>query len=430
MDSTASPLADRMRPTALEDLIGQDAITAPGKLLHQALDSDQLPSMVLWGPPGCGKTSVAHMIAHQTQHRFESLSAVLSGVKDVRAVVERAKSYRAQGSRTILFVDEIHRFNKSQQDAFLPFVESGDIILIGATTENPSFELNSALLSRCRVLVLSALEPEDLITLLKRALCDGERGLGTYERQVEEAALVLIAEQAGGDARYALNMLETFVSLALKGSESGDLLTKEALLQSLERRAALYDKSGDGHYNLISALHKSLRGSDVDASLYWLARMMEGGEDGLYIARRMIRFATEDIGNADPQALTVAIHARDSFHMLGSPEGDLALAQCAVYLATAPKSNSIYTAYKRALKAAKATGNLSPPKHILNAPTKLMKELGYSDGYKYAHDYEEGYAAQAYLPDELIGESFYQPVERGFEREIAKRMHYWKKLRK
>ncbi|MBF0153896.1 MAG: replication-associated recombination protein A [Magnetococcales bacterium] len=424
-----APLADRMRPTTLEQILGQEKWTGPGGLIRVALNSDHIPSLILWGPPGCGKTTLARVIAAQTRNRFESVSAVFSGVRELRAVVDRAQVARKSDDvGTILFVDEIHRFNKGQQDAFLPFVEDGTLILIGATTENPSFELNSALLSRCRVVVLAPLSEFAIVALLGKALDDPERGYGTRSVHLEEGVLAEIAQRAGGDARYALNLLETLVELA--GSDpAGRRLGMADLEKSLTQRAALFDKAGEGHYNLISALHKSLRGSDVDASLYWLARMLVAGEDGLYIARRMVRFATEDIGNADPQALAVALHARDAFHFLGSPEGDLALAQAAVYLATAPKSNSVYMAFDAARRLADSTGHLSPLLHILNAPTNLMKKLGYGSGYRYAHDYEGGYVAQDYLPDSLRGERFYQPVERGFEREIARRLSYWQRLR-
>ncbi|ABK44181.1 Recombination protein MgsA [Magnetococcus marinus MC-1] len=425
-----APLAERMRPRDLAELVGQEELADEGRILHEALCSGHIPSMILWGPPGCGKTTIARMIATQVTLRFESLSAVLAGVKEVRLVVDRAREARVLGQGTILFVDEIHRFNKAQQDAFLPYVESGDIILIGATTENPSFELNGALLSRCRVVELKPLHEAALVTLLQRALVDQERGLERYKLAVEPEALQHMAQLAAGDGRYALNLLETFVELAAKsGVARGSQLTLERLKNSLQRRAALYDKAGDGHYNLISALHKSLRGSDVDAALYWLARMLEGGEEGLYIARRLVRFATEDVGNADPRALSLAMDARDAYHFLGAPEGELALAQCVVYLATAPKSNSVYTAFKAARKRAIESGAMAPPKHILNAPTATMQALGYGVGYQYAHDYEEGFVAQQYLPDALQGERFYYPVERGFERDIAKRMAYWDKLR-
>lgn len=424
-----APLADRMRPTTLEALLGQDPLIGPGRFLTQALSAERLPSMILWGPPGCGKTTIARLVAHQSGLPFEALSAVFAGVKEVRAVVDRAKSRMVAGAGgTILFMDEIHRFNKAQQDAFLPYVEDGTLILVGATTENPSFELNGALLSRCRVVVLNPLTEADLIVLLQRAVGDDERGFGHLGLNLEESLLQRIANEAEGDARYALNLLETLITVS--GVETNPRpLTLADLAACLHRRAALYDKSGEGHFNLISALHKSLRGSDADASLYWLARMLAGGEDGLYIARRLIRFASEDIGNADPQALSVALNAKEAYHFLGSPEGALALAQAVVYLATAPKSNSLYTAYQAAQAAAKTTGHLLPPLHIRNAPTRLMKELGYGANYRYPHDHEQGYVAEEYLPEALIGQRFYHPVARGFEREIAKRLAYWQRLK-
>ncbi|MBF0272332.1 MAG: replication-associated recombination protein A [Magnetococcales bacterium] len=416
-----------MRPRDFEELLGQGHLTGPGKLLFQALQTDQLPSMILWGPPGSGKTTLARIVAARTRHRFEALSAVLDGVKEVRAVVERAKAAHPEG--TILFVDEIHRFNRAQQDAFLPFVEQGIITLIGATTENPSFALNGALLSRCRVAVLNPLEVEDLTRLLQRAVEDRERGFGALSLMLEAGLLEAIAALADGDARYALNLLEVFIQLQPETVKSGGILTRDALRETLERRALLHDRLGESHYNLISALHKSLRGSDVDAALYWLARMVQGGEDGLYIARRLIRFASEDVGNADPQALTIALAAKESYHFLGSPEGELALAQAVIYLATAPKSNSVYTAFQSAMACAGRSGSLGPPLHIRNAPTRLMRELGYGKEYRYPHDHEEGFVVADYLPESLLGQRFYQPVERGFEREIAKRLDYWQKLK-
>ncbi|MEO5362096.1 MAG: replication-associated recombination protein A [Magnetococcus sp. DMHC-8] len=424
-----APLADRLRPVSLAELLGQDHLLGPGRLLTQALAADRLPSIVLWGPPGCGKTTVARLVAKQSRLPFESLSAVFAGVKEVRAVVERAKALRATGAGgIILFMDEIHRFNKAQQDAFLPYLEDGTLTLMGATTENPSFELNGALLSRCRVVVLHSLTEADLLVLLQRAVTDTERGLGRLGLQMEDALLPRIAHEAEGDGRYALNLLETLVTVS--GVENNPRpLTLTDLAACLHRRAALYDKAGEGHFNLISALHKSLRGSDADAALYWLARMLAGGEDGLYIARRLIRFASEDVGNADPQALTVAINARDAYHFLGAPEGELALVQAVVYLATAPKSNSLYTAYQTAQAVAKTTGHLLPPMHLRNAPTRLMKDLGYGANYRYPHDYEQGYVAEEYLPAALQGQRFYHPVARGFEREIGKRLAYWQRLK-
>lgn len=425
-----APLADRMRPATLEELLGQEQLIGPGRFLTQALAAERLPSMILWGPPGCGKTTIARLVAKQSRVPFEALSAVFAGVKEVRAVVERAKSLIVAGTGgIILFMDEIHRFNRAQQDAFLPYVEDGTLILMGATTENPSFEMNGALLSRCRVVVLHPLAEADLVALLQRAVADGTRGFGKLGLNLEESLLQRIANEAEGDGRYALNLLETLVTVS--GVEANPRpLTLDDLAASLHRRAALYDKSGEGHFNLISALHKSLRGSDADASLYWLARMLAGGEDGLYIARRLIRFASEDIGNADPRALSVALNAKEAYHFLGSPEGELALAQSVVYLATAPKSNSLYTAYQAAQAVAKTTGNLLPPLHIRNAPTRLMKDLGYGANYRYPHDYEKGYVAEEYLPESLRGQQFYHPVARGFEREIAKRLAYWQRLKK
>ncbi|MBF0381242.1 MAG: replication-associated recombination protein A [Magnetococcales bacterium] len=425
-----SPLADRMRPKTLAEVMGQGHLTAKGKLLYEALEKNRIPSLILWGPPGCGKTTIARVIANKTKYRFESLSAVLAGVKEVREVVVRARGELDSGGvGTILFVDEIHRFNKGQQDAFLPFVEDGTITLIGATTENPSFELNGALLSRCQVMVLEPLGEDDLLTLLQRAVADKKVGFGDLKLNLAPEVLPEIANQANGDARYSLNLLDSFVDVTSQKIAVGELLNLDDLKESLNRRATLYDKTGEFHYNLISAFHKSLRGSDVDASLYWLARMLHGGEDRLYILRRMVRFASEDIGNADPQALAITLQAKESYNFLGSPEGELALAQAVIYLACAPKSNSAYVAFKKAEDCAKKNGSLPPPAHILNAPTKLMKDLGYGKGYRYAHDYEGGVVTQEYMPEPLKNEQFYQPVLRGYEREIARRLEYWQKLK-
>ncbi|MGN7611033.1 replication-associated recombination protein A [Magnetococcales bacterium HHB-1] len=428
---TNAPLAERMRPTTLEEILGQEKLTQPGGLLEQALKAKALPSMILWGPPGCGKTTLARVLAQQSLLPFKALSAVFSGVKDLRAVATQAKKeQQTLGQGILLFIDEIHRFNKGQQDALLPQLEDGAITLIGATTENPSFELNNALLSRCRVFTLEALQENSLRQLLHRAIKDKTKGYGNQSIHLEEGVLERISQQATGDARYALNILETLIQLSENKIAQQQKLTQADLEKSYQSRAALYDKAGDGHYNLISALHKSLRGSDPDASLYWLARMLNAGEEPLYIARRLVRFASEDIGNADPQALALTLQAKESYQFLGSPEGELALAQAVVYLATAPKSNSVYLAFKKVQKVAKKSGQLSPPKTILNAPTTLMKNLGYSKGYLYPHDYEEGCVNQDYFPESLTERQFYQPVERGFEREISRRLNYWQRLKR
>ena len=413
------PLADRMRPQRLEEIVGQDHLIGPNAPIGRMLAARQISSMILWGPPGCGKTTLARLIAEKVDLHFEMLSAIFSGVAELRKIFEAAKQRRLMGRGTLLFIDEIHRFNRSQQDGFLPHVEDGTIVLVGATTENPSFELNAALLSRCQVFVLNRLHEGDLETLLKRA----EELMGFSLPLNAEARIALIA-MADGDGRYLLNMAEELFRLP-----PDIILDPAALTKAVQKRAPLYDKAQEGHYNLISALHKSLRGSDTDAALYWLARMLVGGEDPKYIARRLLRFAVEDVGLADPQALVQALAAWDAYDRLGSPEGELAIAQCVIYLGTAPKSNAAYEALSGANEAARKTGSLMPPKHILNAPTRLMKDLGYGKGYNYDHNTAEGFSGQNYFPDGMARERFYQPVERGFEREILKRIEYWDRLR-
>ena len=417
------PLAERMRPRRLSEFVGQPHLVGEGSIVRMAAEQDRIFSMILWGPPGCGKTTLARIIAGETRSHYLQFSAVLSGVKEIRAVIDEARrQQQLQRRRTVLFVDEIHRFNKAQQDAFLHHVESGLITLIGATTENPSFEVIAPLLSRCRVVTLNRLTEEDLATIVRQALDDAERGLGSQRLTLAPDALELLVRVSDGDGRSALNSLEVAASLTGDGC-----ITRELMEQALQKKALVYDKSGDEHYNLISALHKSLRGSDPDAALYWMARMLAAGEDPFFIARRMVRFASEDIGNADPQALAVTLAAMEAFRFLGHPEGELALAQAAVYLATAPKSNSIYAAYGSAQAAVTRGGSLPVPLHIRNAPTTLMKELGYGEGYRYAHHYRDAFAPQDYLPDELQGEVFYHPTDRGYERTVAERLERWRK---
>jgi putative ATPase len=425
-----APLADRMRPRRLDELLGQEDILGPGKPLRRALESDALPSLILWGPPGSGKTTLAHVIKRGTKAHFESLSAVLAGVKELREVLREAEvRRRAQGRRTVVFIDEIHRFNKAQQDALLSHVESGDIVLIGATTENPSFEVNSALLSRCRVVVLKPLGEAELRTILLRALKDEERGLGALHARVSDDGIAFLARAADGDARTALNVLEMAVSTALPDEAGERSLDLKAMEEAFARKALLYDRAGEEHFNIISALHKSVRNSDADAGLYWLARMLEAGEDPLYIARRLVRFASEDVGMADPQALVVAVAAQQAVHFLGLPEGGLALAELVVYLAAAPKSNALYVAYSEAAEDA-LTGRADPvPLWIRNAPTGLMRGLGYGKGYKYAHDEEEGVAAMESLPEKLVGKRYYRPTARGTEAETAARLEAARKIR-
>jgi putative ATPase len=428
------PLAERMRPHRLADLVGQDAVTGPGSLIRHAIENDRIFSMILWGPPGCGKTTLARIIARETRSHFTHFSAVLAGVKQIREVIDEAKKQRQfQRKRTLLFVDEIHRFNKAQQDAFLHHVESGLITLIGATTENPSFEVISALLSRCQVIALNLLDDAALGRVLDRAMEDTQAGLGDLGLCLADDARQQLIQMASGDARSALNGLEMAATLALDNSApkagARRMLTLEYVENALQKKALLYDKSGDEHYNLISAFHKSLRGSDPDAALYWLARMLEAGEDALYVARRMVRFATEDVGNADPFALRMALGATEAFRFLGHPEGDLALAQAAVYLATAPKSNRVYEAWKAVTQAVRDKGALPVPLHIRNAPTGLMKDLGYGKGYRYAHDFKDGYAVQDYLPHAIAGKLFYFPTERGYEKMIAGRLERWRMMK-
>ena len=414
------PLADRLRPTSLTEVLGQDHLIGADGPIGRMVASSRMSSMILWGPPGSGKTTIARLLATESALHFEPLSAVFSGVADLRRVFEAARKRRVAGQGTLLFVDEIHRFNRAQQDGFLPYVEDGTVTLVGATTENPSFELNGALLSRCQVLVLARLDEQALETLLARA----EAVIGRALPLVPEARAALRA-MADGDGRYVLNLGE---ELFARTDERP--LDTAALVQAVQQRAPLYDKAQEGHYNLISALHKSLRGSDADAALYWLARMFAGGEDPRYIARRLVRFAVEDIGLADPDALPQAIAAWEAYERIGSPEGELAIAQSVVYLATAPKSNAVYRALSAANQSATATGSLAPPKHILNAPTQLMKDLGYGADYVYDHDTEDGFSGRTYFPDGMDRQTFYTPTERGFEREVGKRLAYWGKLRR
>ncbi|MEI6208580.1 MAG: replication-associated recombination protein A [Desulfuromonadales bacterium] len=430
--SAHAPLAERMRPRGVAEFTGQEHLLGEGRILRRMIECDNLSSLIFWGPPGCGKTTLAHVIATETKSHFIFFSAILSGIKEIREIFREAERYAARGKKTILFIDEIHRFNKSQQDAFLPYVEKGVVTIIGATTENPSFEVIAPLLSRCQVLTLSPLNDEQITTILQHVLTDDERGLGKLSLSMDNDALQFLAAQSGGDARIALNTVEVAAGLirqgqGAKGKEK--LITLEIAQEALPKKAMLYDKGGAEHYNVISAFIKSMRSSDPDAALYWLARMLEAGEDPLFILRRMIILASEDIGNADPRALQVAVAALQAFRMIGMPEGRITLGQAVTYLATAPKSNASYVGIDAALSEVRKSGALPVPLHVRNAPTKLMKELGYHKGYKYDHDYETGYSGQECLPDKLADRKFYEPKGHGYEKSIVERMEWLKKKR-
>jgi len=428
---SVEPLAARMRPRTLDAFLGQEHLLGPGKALGELIRRGDVGSCIFWGPPGSGKTTLARIIANYTDRHFEPFSAVTEGVGRVREIIREAEErLKYQGQGTILFCDEIHRFNRAQQDAFLPWVENGIVTLIGATTENPSFELTGALLSRCRVFVLQPLTTDHVAALVQRALADTERGLGRLQLDIEDDAVALLAREADGDARRALQALEAAAEFAVGKGGGPARLSLQLIVDALQKRFAKYDKGGEEHFNLISALHKAVRGSDVDGALYWLARMLAGGEDPLYIARRLVRIASEDVGLADPRALSVSLAAKDAYHFLGSPEGELALAEATVYLATAPKSNRVYTAFGRASAAAVAHPAEAVPLHIRNAPTKLMEELGYGAGYQYAHDHDHAYTPQEYLPEALRGARWYEPTEYGYEKTVKERIEWWQRLKR
>jgi putative ATPase len=421
-----APLAARVRPRSFAEFVGQEHLVGEGRVLRKSIEADQIPSMILWGPPGSGKTTLAYVVANVTKSHFSPLSAVSAGVADLRRIVNEAKRRRKlSGQRTILFIDEIHRFNKSQQDAILPYVENGIVTFIGATTENPSFEVISALLSRCRVFTLNPLTDEQVRLIVERAIKDEERGLGKFKVELPEDALVHLVVMSNGDARVALNALEMATRATAPEAGGNRQLSLETIEEALQRRALLYDKSGEQHYDLISALHKSLRGSDPDAALYWLGRMLEAGEDPLYVARRLVRFASEDVGMADPQALVVAVAAQQAVHFLGMPEGNLALAEAVIYLASAPKSNSLYEAYSKVQQDVEHSRNEPVPLHLRNPVTKLMRGLGYGKGYKYAHDYPGHFVEQQNLPDLLKGKRYYSPSDQGYEKEVRARLKAW-----